>query len=187
MFVAGAVASSVLLTSSAFAEGVVVLPVTKPGYEPEAVASLMFGTVQPSDSDADSQSIIGAELSFRCIFLQIGDNQLRQQLSFTSWEDGGLTARNIELNAHYQIPVAEDTKIGVGPGVGLILTDLSGSDNPTFLSAQLGASVHYTGLGPVFLGAEWRYQITTKESFYKGFGDDDMNNWRLAAKVGYMF
>jgi len=186
LITSGIAVSAIAMSSVASAE-VVVLPVAKDGYQFEPTVSLMFGTVQPSDSDADSQTIVGAELSFRCFLLQVGDNQLRQQLSLTQWEDGGLTARNLELNAHYQVDVAKDTKVGFGPGLGLILTDLSGSDNPTFLSAQLGASVHYTGLGPVFLGAEWRYQLTTEESFASGFGEDDMNNWRAAVKVGYSF
>jgi len=67
------------------------------------------------------------------------------------------------------------------------MTDVDGSDNPTFLGAQVGASVHYTGMGPVFLGAEWRYQLTTEESFASGLAKDNMNNWRAAAKIGYMF
>lgn len=184
---AGLALSSITLSSAAFAEGVVVLPVMKDGYKPEAVASVMFGSMKPTQSGADSSTVMGAELSFRCVLLQVGDNQLRQQLSFTTWEKNNLTLQNIELNAHYQVPVAQDLKIGVGPGVGLIMTDLSGSDNPTFFGAQLGASAHYTGFGPVFVGAEWRYQLTNKDKFTSGGAEDDMNNWRAVAKVGYMF
>ena len=186
IFAIGLAASIIGMSSTAAAE-VVVLPLIKDGYQFEPTASLMLGTVQPSDSDSDSQTIIGAELSFRCLLLQVGDNQLRQQLSFTQWEDNDFTARNLELNAHYQIDVAKATKVGFGPGVGLILTDAPVGDNPTFFSAQLGASVHYSGLGPVFLGAEWRYQLTTEESFSSGSSEDDMNNWRAAVKVGYSF
>jgi len=180
------IASVITLSSTASAE-VVVLPVAKDGYQFEPTVSLMLGTVQPSDSDADSQTIMGAELSFRCLLLQVGDNQLRQQLSFTQWEDNDFTARNLELNAHYQIDVAKATKVGFGPGVGLILTDAPVGDNPTFFSAQLGASVNYSGLGPVVLGAEWRYQLTTEESFSSSASEEDMNNWRAAVKVGYNF
>jgi len=186
IFSIGLAASAIALSSTASAE-VVVLPVAKDGYQFEPTVSLMLGTVQPSDSDADSQTIMGAELSFRCVLLQVGDNQLRQQLSFTQWEDNDFTAQNLEINAHYQIDVAKSTKVGFGPGVGLILTDGPVGDDPTYFAAQLGASAHYTGLGPVFLGAEWRYQLTTEESLGSGLGKNDMNNWRAAVKVGYSF
>lgn len=180
-------ASGLLITNSAFAEGVSFLPVTKEGYEPEAVVSLIGGVMDSTAEGADSSSIVGAELSFRCVLLQVGDNQLRQQLSFTSWEDNGLTLQNLELNAHYQVPVAPDLKFGIGPGVGIIMTDADGTDNPTFFGAQFGASAHYTGFGPVFLGAEARYQITNEDKFTSISAEDNMNNWRAAVKVGYMF
>lgn len=186
LLVSGIVASSIA-TTSVLAEGVTFLPLAKEGYKPEAAVSLIGGVMEPTDSNADSSSILGAELSFRCVLLQVGDNQLRQQLSYTTWEKNNLKLQNIELNAHYQMPVANDLKIGVGPGVGIIMTDLSGSDNPTFFGAQLGASAHYTGLGPIFLGAEARYQITNKDKFVSGAEEDNMNNWRVAAKVGYIF
>ena len=175
------------VTSSAAAAGVVFLPITKSGYELEPTVSLMVGTMKGTQDGAESSSIIGAEFAFRCGLVQMGDNQLRQQLSITNWDKNSLNMKNIELNLHYQMPVAKDVKVGFGPGVGVILTDLAGSDNPTFFGGQLGASVNYAGLGAISLGAEARYQVTNKDSFVSGGTEDNMNNWRVAAKVGYSF
>ncbi len=181
------VALGVGVSSTAAMAETVFLPITKDGYELEPTVSLMAGTMKPTADGAESSSIIGAEFSFRCGLVQMGDNQLRQQISFTNWEKNNQTLRNLELNLHYQVPVAEDVKVGFGPGLGVILTDQSGSDNPTFFGAQVGASVHYTGFGPVFLGAEARYQVTNKDKFSSSGKEDNMNNWRVAAKVGYSF
>jgi len=183
----GLVVMGLTVSTSTYAAGVSILPVTQEDYKPEAVISVMGGMMDPTQEGADSSTILGAELSFRCILLQVGDNQLRQQLSFTTWEKDSLTLQNIELNAHYQVAVANDLKVGVGPGFGVVMTDLSGSDNPTFFGAQLGASLHYTGMGPVFLGAEARYQVTNKDKMISGGTEDNLNNWRAAVKVGYIF
>jgi hypothetical protein len=187
LLISGFALLGVALSSTASADGVVFLPVTKDGYKPEAAVSLLAGTMKPSQSGTDSSTITGAELSFRCILLQVGDNQLRQQLSYTTWKKNNLTLQNVELNAHYQLAVANDFKIGVGPGLGLIITDLAASDNPTFYGVQFGVSAHYTGLRPLFIGAEARYQFTNKDEFVSGAGKDDMNNSRVAVKLGYMF
>jgi hypothetical protein len=185
--VATVCAAGLTFSGASLAKGLVLLPVSKDGYQPEAAVSLIAGTMEPSRDNMDSSSILGAELSFRCVLLQVGDNQLRQQLSFTTWDKNNLTLQNLEINAHYQIPVAQDLKVGVGPGVGIVMTDAAGTDNPTFFGAQLGGSLHYTGMAPFFTGAEARYQITNKDKFTSAGEEDNMNNWRMAVKLGYMF
>ena len=60
--------------------------------------------------------------------------------------------------------------------------DGNGIDESVF-AFQLGASVHYTGMGPLFLGAEARYQITEE----LGDSGEEADNSRVAIKVGVQF
>lgn len=108
--------------------------------------------------------------------MQVGDNQLHQQLSLTTWGKDNLTLQNIELNAHYQVAVANDLKVGVDPGFSVIITEPSGIDNPTFFGAQPGTSPHYTDMSPLFLGAEARYQVTNKNKMISSGAEDSLSN-----------
>lgn len=184
--------AAMLVSQSVQAEGWQFLAGKEPGYKAEPIISLMAGQMSPDDSDLDSGTIIGAELSLNCVLLQPPTNRLRQQISVTRYDetiDGvDLTITNIELNPHYVVEVAPNVEVGGGPGLGFVMTsaDFDGSKDPNYFAFQLGASVHYTGL-PVFLGAEWRYQMTTDEEFVSGGTKDDINNSRFAVKVGYAF
>ncbi|MDH5378033.1 MAG: hypothetical protein OEX00_06920 [Gammaproteobacteria bacterium] len=155
------------------------------GYVAEPAVSIIAGQMSPGDKNLDPQTITGLELSLNCPLLQPPTNRIRQQISYTTFKQDEFTLTNIELNPHYVVEVSPKLEIGGGPGFGYLMTS-GGAKNPSLLAVNVGASAHYFGLGPVFLGAEWRYQLTTSEDF-GGTDKQDMNNWRFAAKVGYSF
>jgi len=170
------VALSILLGISSMntqAEGWEFLAGSKPGYKAEPIASLMFGQM---DFDGSDSSIVGVELSLNCPLLQPPTNRIRQQASITSYDDSGFEIINLEINPHYVVEVAKNLEIGGGPGFGYLYSD----DTADRFAFNLGASIHYTGL-PVFLGAEVRTQFTTEDN------GNDMNNNRMAVKIGYAF
>ncbi len=71
---------------------------------------------------------------------------------------------------------SDSAEVGGGPGLGYLYSD----DTADRFAINLGASIHYTGL-PVFLGAELRTQFTTENN------GEDLNNNRMAVKIGYAF
>jgi len=157
---------------SAQAEGWEFLAGTKPDYKAEPIVSVMAGNMSFEHTDGN---ILGLELSLNCPLLQPPTNRIRQQVSITSYDTDGAEVTNIEINPHYVVAVAKNFEIGGGPGFGYLY-----NDSADRLAFNLGASAHYTGL-PVFIGAEWRTQFTTEEN------DADMNNNRVAIKLGYAF
>ena len=148
---------------------------TKDGYKAEPIVSLMAGNM---DFDKTDGAIMGVEVSLNCPLIQPPTNRIRQQASITSYDENGVAVTNLEINPHYVVEVADKLEIGAGPGFGYLASD--GAD---MLGFQLGASVHYTGL-PVFIGAEWRMQMTTAVD---SDVDGDADNTRFAVKVGYAF
>jgi len=175
--------ASLLAAPVASAEGWTFLAGTKEGYTAEPAVSLMLGQMSPDSGNASASSIAGLELSLNCPLLQPPSNRIRQQVSLTRYDDSGFKMTNIEINPHYIVEVAPGLEVGGGPGLGYIITD--GKDkNPGLFGLQLGLSAHYTGKGPFFVGAEWRYQFTTEGDFGAD-GKTDLNNSRVALKLGY--
>ncbi len=177
-------ATSLLLaaTGAQAADGWTFLAGTKEGYVAQPAVSVMFGMLDPDVDGADSDAITGIELSLNCPLLQPPTNRIRQQISYTSYDKDGLEIDSFELNPHYVIETSPGLELGFGPGIGYVSAKSAGFDDSVF-AFQLGASAHYTAMGPLFLGAEARYQMT---------GDldgtnDGIDNFRFAVKVGYAF
>ncbi len=156
----------------------------KDGYTAQPAVSLMFGMLDPDVDGADSDAITGIELSLNCPMLQPPTNRIRQQISYAKYDKNGVELTSIEANPHYVIETSPGLELGFGPGVGYVMAKSEGGalDDGAF-ALQLGASAHYTGMGPLFIGAEARYQMTTD---FDGI-DDNINNFRVALKVGYSF
>jgi hypothetical protein len=168
------------------ADGWTWLPSTKNGYQAEPTVAVMLGRMSPGD-EFRSATIIGAELSMNCFVLQPPVNRIRQQFSFTHYDKGRVDIYNIEANPHYVVEIAPGFEIGGGPGFALVMVDTPGGDG-SVLGLQLGASAHYHGNSPLFVGAEARYQITDKDRFGgAGSPRTDVNNFRFVIKVGYSF
>jgi len=157
----------------------------EPGYKAEPTVSLMFGRMFPDTTGMKDGNITGLELSLNCPLLQPPTNRIRQQVSYTQYDESGTKIKNFEINPHYVVEVSPGLELGGGPGLAYISTDTS-ANNPNFWGLNLGLSAHYRGLGPVFIGAEYRYQFTTEKDFGNGV-KDNLNNGRFDVKVGYDF
>lgn len=145
--------------------------------------SLMVGSLDPDISGASSDTFSGIELSLNCPLLQPPTNKIRQQISYGRYDDQGLRISSFELNPHYVFEVNPGLGIGVGPGLGYVKAE-AGSESEGMFALQLGASLHYTAMGPLFLGAEARYQATQGDDFA---GQKGADNFRIALKAGYSF
>ncbi len=152
-------------------------------YVANPTLSVMVGNLNPDINGASSGTISGLELSLNCPLLQPPSNKIRQQVSYVSYDDQGLKISSFELNPHYVIETSPGLGIGFGPGFGYVKAETA-NESQGMLALQLGASLHYTALGKLFLGAEARYQKTQSDAFA---GQKGADNFRVALKAGYNF
>jgi hypothetical protein len=176
---------SAMLAASApaMAAGWGFLPAANPGYEADATLAVMGGMQDPDVDGVDADAAYGIELSLSCPTLKPPRGEIRQQISVTGFDNDGLEMTSFELNPHYLVPLAENLDLGVGPGLGYVMAEGGRHDDGVF-ALQAGASLHYRS-GPLFLGAEARYQFTQEAEF--GRRDEDLNNYRLLGKAGVNF
>lgn len=156
----------------------------KDDYKAEPAVSVMLGQMDPGDN-MDSDTISGIEFSLNCPLVKPPNNRIRQQISYTTYDDQGVEITSIELNPHYVVEVSPGLEIGGGPGLGYVMVDGAAGDGSVF-GLQLGVSAHYTLQSPLFIGAEARYQITGEDDFGAAT-KSDVDNYRIALKVGYSF
>lgn len=133
--------------------------------------------------DVDSGGVYGMELGLACPTLKPPQGQIRQQISLTRYDEDGVETTSLEVNPHYLVNLGGNWAIGLGPGLGYVQADTPAGDDSVF-ALQAGTSLHYRS-GPLFLGAEARYQWT--QSADLGGGSADMDNIRLQGKVGAAF
>lgn len=176
--------AAMLVAGNAQAEGWTWMAGSKDDYKAQPTISLLLGQMDPADS-LDSDTISGIELSLNCPLLQPPTNRVRQQLSYTKYEDKGVEIASLELNPHYVVEVSPGLEIGGGPGLGYVMVDTANGDGDVF-GLQFGVSAHYHGRSPLYLGADLRYQITGEDNFGAAT-ESDVNNTRLTIKVGYSF
>lgn len=181
-FLLSAVSVALLLPLTAQASEWTFLAGAKDGYVANPAVSLIAGNLDPDITGADSGTVTGIELSLNCPLLQPPTNRIRQQISYGVYDEDGLKISTIELNPHYIVKVAPGWEVGAGPGLGYVSVESDGFDESAW-ALQLGASVHYTGMGPLFVGAEARYQVTDE----LGDTSEEADNTRLALKVGMSF
>jgi len=184
--IVGLLAGSMMLPLAAQAGDWTFLAGTKDGYKAEPTISLLAGQMSPGTSGMDNGSVTGIELSLNCPLLQPPTNRIRQQVSLTQYDKAGIKLTNFEINPHYVIEVSPGLELGGGPGLGYVTTDTANKD-PGFWGFNLGVSAHYMGMGPLFIGAEYRYQMTTEEDFGGAAGKDNLDNTRFDIKIGYSF
>jgi len=148
----------------------------------QPTASVVAGVLGSNDEVGDTGTAFGVEASFMCPLIQNPTNNLRQQLSVVQYADGDNTLLTVEANLHYRIPVANNLKLGVGPGFGFVRTDAK-KVTTNMVAVQGGASLHYT-MDKFFVGAEARYQLTQRNNVGKG-NENGADNWRALVKFGY--
>ena len=177
--------ASMLVASGVHAEGWTFLPVTQSGYRAQPALSLLYGRMTPSATGFKDGNFTGLEVAFDCPLLQPPTNRIREQLSYVHYSEGNKDIDSVEINPHYVVEVSPGFEIGGGPGLAYILTNTPAND-PSLWGLNIGLSAHYAPMGHLFLGAEYRYQITSDEDFGNGI-KEDLNNGRFDIKVGYRF
>jgi len=142
--------------------------------------ALIGGVMKVEGDNNDWKSFYGAEFSFDCLL----SDAIRQQIQITNYDHDGLKMLQANINPHYMFDIAEGTKIGVGPTLGVARVEL-GNEKDTVFTYGVGASIRQNITENVFVGAEAKYEWTTDATF--GGVDDNLNNAKVFAKIGYQF
>lgn len=160
------------------------LPILNPDYEADPVFSVGTGVMTPAPGDSGPSMYWSFELGLASALLKVPGGQLRQQLSYTTYEEDDVKIQTFEANPHYLIALSERTALGVGPGLGYVKVSgprLDDSDLPAF---QLGTSLHYYHR-TLFLGTELIYQLTEQKRLSPDVRG--MNNLRIGFELGFVF
>lgn len=175
-----------ILALPASASALEAFPVLDEGFEAEPTISVLGGTQSSEVDGVGSGTAAGAEISLACpVFKVEGPGSVRQQISVTRFDKDGLEQTHLEINPHYLVPLSPSFALGVGPGLGYVAASPDNGDDDGVFALQAGVSLHYRA-GPLFLGAEYRYQWTQKADL-AGESDTELDNQRAVAKVGVNF
>ncbi|MDT8448060.1 MAG: hypothetical protein RRB13_14300 [bacterium] len=174
--------AGILAATGAFAEtsasGNQLFPVVDSSYQANPVLSLVGGSMNPKEGDGGS--VVGVELSLDCPLFQPSKGQVRQQVSYTTYDKNNVKITNIELNPHWMTELSDGFFAGFGPGLGLVQTSVTGGNSNSYLALAVGGSASYRS-GPIQAGLEYREQFTQEVD------RTNVNNNRILFKVGYVF
>lgn len=174
--------SAVALSGSALAEGWVMGPAFKDGWNPEFTLAAVGGSMDVDHAGSDLYT--GLELSLNCPWFQPPTGAIRQQFNIGTYDNNGIEITSFEMNPNYFMTLAPNLTLGVGPGVGYVrASDMNGPTEGLW-SVQASANLNYRN-GPLFLGAGARYQDTRDKTLSPGVSGAD--NWLVSAKVGINF
>ena len=132
------------------------------------------------DDDADWEGFYGAEFAFPCLF----SSDVRSQLQVTNYDQDGLKMLQISANPHYVFNRGSAVEFGFGPHLGAAKVEIADEDDTVF-TYGLGASLRSDITEHFYVGAEARFEWTTDATF--GGIEDDLNNAKVFAKLGYNF
>jgi opacity protein-like surface antigen len=182
-------ASGILLSSSVYGvDKFVAFPILNdPTYKPNIEVALIGGYVGFANNDLDGGSMYGLEVSLDCpVFTLAGDNLIRQQLSVNKYSKNSADVTTIEMNPYYFMHLSKDLLLGFGPGIGAAFVDVPGKETWLF-TYQAGAGLKYYINKNVLVGLDVRWQGSVDKDYTGSGKDDNLNNTRTLAKVGYRF
>ena len=140
-----------------------------------------IGGIQKGEGDdLDWEVFNGFEFSFGCLLSE----SVRSQLQITTYNQNNIAILQVSTNPHYIFNVSEKVALGVGPHLGLAKVEI-GTEDDIIFTYGLGASIRTDITEHFFIGAEARYEWTTDATF--AGVDDDLNNAKVFAKIGYSF
>ncbi len=142
--------------------------------------ALLGGVMKGEGDNADWEKMFGAELAFECLF----STDIRSQLQFTHYDVDGVKMLQLSANPHYIFNRGDTVEFGAGPHIGVAKVEI-GSEDDTVFTYGLGVSAKADIGANFFVGAEARYEWTTDATF--AGVDDDLNNAKVFAKLGYSF
>lgn len=170
------------LSGSALAEGWVMGPAFKDGWDPEFTLAAVGGSMDVDN--ADSATYKGLEFSLNCPWFQPPTGAIRQQFNIGTYDDNGFEITSFEMNPNYFMTLSPNLSLGIGPGVGYARTSYLNGPTEGLWSVQASANLNYRS-GPLFLGAGARYQDTRDKTLAPGIRGAD--NWLINAKIGINF
>jgi hypothetical protein len=173
--------SLLTMATATFADDWKFLPVRDAGYQPDLTLSATFGSMDPAH--ASSGNIAGAELAFNCLLLQPPTGVIRSKISFGQYDHQGLKISTFEVNPRWTTKLAQDLSLGVGPGIGMVKTEVGGKST-NMAALQVGADLDYR-IGAINLGLGARWQATQDKEIAPGKHGAD--NFLIQAKVGVNF
>lgn len=142
--------------------------------------TLLGGIMKGEGSDTDWKGFYGAELAFECLL----SDSTRSQLQLTNFDHDGVQMIQLSANPHYIFNRGDTVEFGAGPHIGVARVEI-GNEDDTVFTYGVGASLRSDITENFFVGAEARYEWTTDATF--GGVDDDLNNAKVFAKLGYSF
>lgn len=142
--------------------------------------ALLGGVMKGEGSNTDWKGFYGAELSFECLL----SDSTRSQLQLTNYDHDGLKMLQLSANPHYIFNRGDAVEFGAGPHIGVARVEI-GNEDDTVFTYGVGASARADITENFFAGVEARYEWTTDATF--GGVDDDLNNAKVFAKLGYSF
>jgi hypothetical protein len=151
-------------------------PVLDPAFDAEPTFFVKSGIMNVSGSSA-SGTAVGAELAFNCLFFEPAVGKIRPAFSLNRYSDEVFTLSTIELNPSYVYYITQNLSVGVGPGLGYMISSKGPATNTW--TVQAGVGIGYD-LGIVSLGLEARYQWQENEDK----GAVNLNNSRVNFKIG---
>lgn len=158
------------------------LPALGDGFNPDMTLSVTGGIMDPQTHGLDTDFVFGLELSMNCLLFDPPQGSVRQQISYSHYDDSGLEITSFEINPHFLYKVDNKFSIGIGPGIGYVDADGRRVNEGVF-SLQGGVSLHYKMSERLFLGAGARYQWTQELDDT----NDDLKNARVFGKIGFRF
>jgi hypothetical protein len=177
-----ALLSTIALSGSALAEGWVVGPAFKDGWDPEFTLAAVGGSMDPDHVSSDLYK--GVEFSLNCPWFQPPTGTIRQQFNIGTFDDNGLEITSFEMNPNYFMTLTPNLTLGVGPGIGYVRASINNGPTEGLWSIQASANLNYRS-GPLFMGAGVRYQNTEDDALAAGVNGAD--NWLVNAKIGFNF
>lgn len=174
--------SSLVFPVTATAEGWVLGPVFKDGWDPEFTLAAVGGSLDADDTDGGLYK--GVEFSLNCPWFQPPKGAIRQQFNIGRYDNDGLEMTSFEMNPNYFMSLAPNWTLGVGPGVGYARASFNNGGTEGLWSIQASANLNYRN-GPLFAGVGARYQNTQDKNLAAGV--DGADNWLISAKLGVNF
>jgi hypothetical protein len=148
-------------------------------YKPDLTLSVAGGRL--NGTPVGSGSFTGVELAFNCLLVQPPSGVIRSKISYGQFDHNGLKLNTFEINPHWTMNVDKNLTFGVGPGIGLVKTEVAGKTT-NMAAFQIGADLDYR-IGALNLGLGVRWQDTRNKDISLNVHGAD--NTLVQAKVGF--
>lgn len=178
-----AVLATALVPVSAHGAGWNLLPFQDEDWSADLTLAATGGLMDPDVEGLDSDTAVGAQFSLNCPWFEPPQGQIRQQFNYTTYDEGSVEIRSLELNPHYYMGEGNLT-FGFGPGLGYVQVENDAGADDSMLAGQFSADLEYRR-GRLFVGAGSRYQWT--EGADLGDNGQTVDNWLHQVKLGVNF